>query len=109
MSEEDDCKKPICKDNPFGNLRKNLLDAPEEECPLDRNQLGRYSWSLIHTFAAYYPEKPTPEDQASMKGFLVGFKNLYPCTHCRGHFQKDYEKGKHIITQTLLISKAIDK
>lgn len=28
-----------------------------------------------------------------MNGFLVGWKNLYPCKHCRGHFQKDYERG----------------
>ena len=32
-----------------------------------------------------------------MKGFLEGFKNLYPCLHCRGHFQKDYEKGSYSI------------
>ena len=29
-----------------------------------------------------------------MKGLLLGFKNLYPCRHCRFHFQKEYEKGK---------------
>ena len=28
-----------------------------------------------------------------MRGILEGFKYLYPCTHCRTHFQKDYDKG----------------
>jgi hypothetical protein len=28
-----------------------------------------------------------------MNGFLEGFKYLYPCKHCRGHFQKDYDRG----------------
>lgn len=31
-----------------------------------------------------------------MKGFFDGFKYLYPCKHCRGHFQKDYDKGNFI-------------
>jgi len=24
MADDDDCTKPICKDSPFGNLRRNL-------------------------------------------------------------------------------------
>jgi FAD-linked sulfhydryl oxidase len=52
-----------------------------------------YSWSLMHTFAAYYPEKPTDEEKNIMRGWLEGFKVMYPCTHCRGHFQKDYDRG----------------
>lgn len=98
MSAEDDCNKPICMDSPYGNLRKNLGDVLQAECPLDRQQLGRNSWSLMHTFAAYYPENPSEQDKQSIKGFFEGFKQLYPCTHCRGHFQKDYEKGnKYLI------------
>jgi hypothetical protein len=31
-----------------------------------------------------------------MKGLISGFKYLYPCKHCRGHFQKDVERGKFI-------------
>lgn len=35
MSE--DCREPICRDNPLGNLRKNLSSfQAEEECPLDK-------------------------------------------------------------------------
>ena len=91
---DDDCKKPICKDNPYAHLRGQLFhDEPNDECPLDRNQLGAYSWALIHTFTAYYPQSPTPNDRTAMQGFLNGFKYLYPCTHCRGHFQKDYDRG----------------
>lgn len=26
MADDDDCVKPICKDNPYGNMRKNLGD-----------------------------------------------------------------------------------
>lgn len=90
-----DCREPICKENPFGALRKNLAEATASECPLDRGELGRYSWSLLHTFAVYYPELPTTEDKERMKGFLEGWKYLYPCVHCRGHFQRDYDRGKN--------------
>jgi hypothetical protein len=31
-----------------------------------------------------------------MKGFLEGFKHLYPCSHCRPHFVKDYDRGNFI-------------
>lgn len=27
MSDDDDCSKPICMDNPYGNLRKNLGES----------------------------------------------------------------------------------
>jgi len=27
-----------------------------------------------------------------MLGILKGFRNLYPCSHCRTHFQKDFDK-----------------
>ena len=31
-----------------------------------------------------------------MLGFLKGFKHLYPCKHCRKHFEKDYDRGTTI-------------
>lgn len=69
------------------------MDRKPRECPLSRQELGNYSWSVLHSFAAYYPERPNEEDKQSMLGILQGYRNLYPCTHCRAHFQKDYDKG----------------
>ncbi len=93
--EDDDCHKPICKDNPFGKMRSTLsgLKKVEDECPLDRPTLGFFSWSLIHTFAVHYPEHPTEEHKKAILGWLEGFKELYPCTHCRVHFKRDYLRG----------------
>ena len=57
---------------------------------------------MLHSFAAYYPDQPSSEDKESMLGILRGYRNLYPCTHCRAHFQKDYDKGRSPSTQTRL-------
>ena len=61
----------------------------DKECPLSRDQLGRNSWSLLHTMAAYYPEKPTPDQQKDVKTFIETFSRLYPCEHCAQDFQRD--------------------
>ncbi len=52
----DDCEELICKDDPFASLRNTFkVDKKQKECPLRRHDLGNYSWSVLHTFAAYYP------------------------------------------------------
>ena len=51
-------------------------------CPVDREELGRQSWTLLHTMAAYYPNKPTAEDKTHAKTFMGALSRLYPCTHC---------------------------
>jgi FAD-linked sulfhydryl oxidase len=88
----------VCKDGKLSSSLKTAAPGPQAECPLEKKELGKYSWSLLHTFAAYYPLQPTEEDQRAMQGFLEGFKLLFPCKYCRGHFKKDYERGTHVPT-----------
>ncbi|EFX73902.1 hypothetical protein DAPPUDRAFT_307542 [Daphnia pulex] len=58
------------------------------ECPLDRQQLGRNSWSVLHTIAAYYPETPTVDQQKDMVQFMALFTKFYPCTDCSEDFKE---------------------
>ena len=51
-------------------------------CPVDREELGRQTWTFLHTMAAYYPEQPTENQQVSMRQLLGGLAAFYPCTHC---------------------------
>ena len=58
-------------------------------CPPDVEQLGRATWTFLHTTAAYYPEKPTPTQRTNMLMLLRSLPVLYPCSWCAGDFGKD--------------------
>ncbi|GAA5804267.1 putative regulatory protein [Helicostylum pulchrum] len=58
-------------------------------CPADVETLGRHTWTLLHTMAAYYPQKPEPQQKESMKSFFKAFSENYPCWFCKNDFQKD--------------------
>ncbi|KAJ5520211.1 ERV/ALR sulphydryl oxidase [Penicillium fimorum] len=57
------------------------------DCPPDVEELGRSTWTLLHSMAATYPEKANTEQQANMSGFLKFFSKLYPCWVCADDFQ----------------------
>jgi mitochondrial FAD-linked sulfhydryl oxidase len=60
---------------------------PPPECPPDVEQLGRSSWTLLHSIAATYPSSPTPQQQADASTFISSFSRLYPCHWCATDFQ----------------------
>jgi FAD-linked sulfhydryl oxidase len=61
---------------------------PPSECPPDVEQLGRSSWTLLHTVAASYPERPSVEQQRDATSFIGSISRLYPCYWCATDFQK---------------------
>ena len=67
-------------------------DEPPPGCPPDVEQLGRATWTFLHTTAAYYPEKPTPSQRANMLMLLRSLPVLYPCTWCANDFGNDINR-----------------
>lgn len=100
---ENDCDRPACADtvsalnaalnqtkNKLSNQNTNTIDNDDTEiveCPPTSSELGRGSWNLLHSMAAWYPDQPTDEDQKAMKRFFEGLAKFYPCTYCAEDFQ----------------------
>ncbi|KAL8942347.1 MAG: hypothetical protein Q9216_001729 [Gyalolechia sp. 2 TL-2023] len=62
--------------------------APPSDCPPDVEELGRSTWTLLHTISASYPPRASPAQQGEMRQFLGLFGKLYPCWVCAKDFQE---------------------
>ncbi|ODN95198.1 mitochondrial FAD-linked sulfhydryl oxidase ERV1 [Cryptococcus wingfieldii CBS 7118] len=59
------------------------------DCPPDTAQLGRSTWTFLHTTAAYYPLSAPTNTQTQMLNLLSSLSLLYPCSWCATDFRKD--------------------
>lgn len=89
--EDDDCG--VCE---LLGSTKDLITTPpvsnrvkKDEKPPDIVGLGNSGWSIIHSFAAYFPRRPTDLHKTSAKQFIHSFSVLFPCKYCADDF-KDY-------------------
>lgn len=55
-------------------------------------ELGNAGWRLLHTILARYPEKPTKQEQSTLKQYIYLFAKVYPCGDCARHFQQLLQK-----------------
>ncbi|CAK3903960.1 mitochondrial FAD-linked sulfhydryl oxidase ERV1-like [Lecanosticta acicola] len=63
------------------------------QCPADVEELGRSTWTFLHTLTANYPERPSFTQQAETRQFLGLFGKLYPCWHCAEDFRTWMSEG----------------
>lgn len=63
-------------------------ETEQFNCPLDADQLGRATWSYLHTMAAYYPESPSDATREDMRTFVNLFAKFYPCDPCAWHLRE---------------------
>jgi FAD-linked sulfhydryl oxidase len=57
------------------------------DCPPDVDELGRSTWTLLHSLAATYPSTAPAEMQSMTSQFLSLFSRLYPCWVCAEDFR----------------------
>lgn len=77
-----------------GIINKEAIPGPPSDCPPDVEQLGRSSWTLLHSIAASYPTNPTPTEQTQVKQFMGLFSKIYPCWVCAEDFQDFMTRNK---------------
>src|ERR1700722_361611 len=80
-------------------------DSPSSHCPLDVEQLGRATWSFLHTTAAYYPEHPTPNQRTNMLALLKSLPSLYPCSHCASHLGQNMTEHPPDVSGRIALSR----
>lgn len=71
-----------------------------KDCPPDVTELGRSTWTLLHSIAATYPDKPSAEQQNNLSTFIDSFAKLYPCWFCAEDFQKYISEKKPKVTNS---------
>lgn len=55
---------------------------------VSREELGRCTWTFLHTLAAQLPDKPTKQQKKDVKQLLDLLTRIYPCGECASHFQE---------------------
>ena len=57
------------------------------ECPYSED-LGRAGWTILHTAAAVFPNKPSTAQVAHFQQFITSWANVYACSHCAFHMRQ---------------------
>ncbi|KAM0677704.1 Flavin-linked sulfhydryl oxidase of the mitochondrial IMS [Binucleata daphniae] len=66
---------------------ENVYSKPMTKLEI-RENLGRSTWTLLHTLASVYPGIPSEEHKKDVLRFIYLLSKLYPCGDCAQHFQK---------------------
>ncbi|KAJ0982105.1 hypothetical protein J5N97_010360 [Dioscorea zingiberensis] len=56
--------------------------------PLTKEELGRATWTLLHTIGAQFPDNPTRQQKRDVKELMAILSRIYPCKECADHFKE---------------------
>lgn len=85
---------------------KPARSVPQDPCPADVEELGRSTWTFLHSAAAYYPDEPLPEQRDAMLAVLTALPHVYPCSVCAAELKDEYarEQGQASTKETAVAS-----
>lgn len=67
--------------------RDPVLKA-KSSTPVTKEDLGRSTWTFLHTLAAQYPDNPTRQQKKDVKELVQILSRMYPCKECADHFKE---------------------
>ncbi|TYJ40592.1 hypothetical protein E1A91_A04G151500v1 [Gossypium mustelinum] len=86
------------KKNPLISISSSInADSPatnthflvkKPAAPVTKEELGRATWTFLHTLAAQYPENPTRQQKKDVKELMSILSRMYPCQECADHFKE---------------------
>ncbi|XP_042009512.1 FAD-linked sulfhydryl oxidase ERV1-like isoform X2 [Salvia splendens] len=65
-----------------------ILNKGKSSGPTTKEELGRATWTFLHTLAAQYPDKPTRQQKKDVKELMEILSRMYPCKECADHFKE---------------------
>lgn len=80
------------KETPGTSGSSNSVENGDKGCPADKDDLGRSTWTLLHTMSVYYPDKPSESDRERVNSFMTNLGVLYPCDFCARDLQRDLKE-----------------
>ena len=68
---------------------------------IDLEELGRSTWTWLHSMAAKYPSNPTSEQQTGMTSLMYNFARFYPCEKCSYHVIQQMQQRPPEVTSKI--------
>ena len=99
------CEDPVCKSKmdmfskamkahtPKAGATSVVSEKEALECPVNKDELGKQSWTLLHTMAAYFSERPKAEQRLYAELYFKTLAALYPCKVCAEHMRNYIEEA----------------
>ncbi|KAL0696874.1 hypothetical protein Bca4012_064054 [Brassica carinata] len=80
---------PISSASSATSTLQNLpINKGKSTGPVTKEELGKATWTFLHTLAAQYPEKPTRQQKRDVKELMAILSRMYPCRECADHFKE---------------------
>ncbi|KAK7294715.1 hypothetical protein RJT34_17608 [Clitoria ternatea] len=67
---------------------KSADSTVKAAAPVSKEELGRATWTFLHTLAAQYPDNPTRQQKKDVKELVQILSRIYPCKECADHFKE---------------------